>query len=301
MNVLLTGGTGLLGTALLRVIPAGYTVWATYFTSGRFDPSDAYHTLALDIRDRAAVDNATDEVRPDIIIHTASIGNVDYCETHQEESWRVNVEGTRYLLEAGLRHGSRFIYTSTNAVFDGEHAPYGEEDPPNPIHFYGRTKLASERLIEASRADATIIRPILMYGWNTPTQRTNLVTWLLKELPKGQPVRLLKDVFCNPLAAFQCAEAVWRCVENRHPGCFHIAGRDRVSMYELGRTVAEVFGYAPSLLQPVSRDQLAQLVRRPADTTYRTHKMETVLGIRPLGLCEGLTRMKQERKEGNVS
>lgn len=295
MKVLLTGGSGLLGLTLLHSIPNELQVWATYHAAGRLEPTNTYSTLEMDIRDRKAVIQGVDAIKPDVIIHTASIGNVDYCETHQDEGRQVNVAGTRYLVRAGEQYGSRFIYTSTNAVFDGEHAPYGEEDPPHPIHFYGQTKFESEQLIEASQLESTIIRPILMYGWNTPQQRPNFVTWLLNEFLKGHSIRILKDVYCNPLPVFQCADAIWTCLLNRRQGCFHIAGRDRVSMYEFGLAVADVFEQDASNLQPVSRDEMGQLVRRPADTTYRTDKMESILGLTPLGLREGLVRMREKR------
>lgn len=295
-TVLITGGAGLLGAALVRAIPAEYEVWASYFHSRLDDLDDVCHPVSLDIRDRQAVLDTVARIRPAVIIHTASIGNVDYCETHKEESRAVNVEGTRHLIEAALQHESRIVHLSSNAVFDGNHAPYAEDDPPNPIHYYGRTKLESERVFHDSGVDGVLIRPILMYGWHRPGQRSNFVTWLLNTFQEGAPVRLLNDVFCNPLPASHCAEAIWRCVASGHRGCFHIAGRDRVNMYEFGREVARVFGYDETLLQSVGSDQLPQLVPRPKDTTYDTRKMKRVLGMQPVGLRQGLEEMKRANR-----
>ena len=296
MRVLITGGSGLLGTALLHTIPEGIEVGATYRSTMPVEVEDTnlFDPYQLDLCDRDGRINIVERVNPDLIIHTASIGNVDYCEQHQEESWQVNLVGTQYIIEACASCHSRLIYTSTNAVFDGDHAPYAEEDPPHPKHHYGKTKLAAEQLVLDSPLDAAIIRPILMYGWHTPSQRPNFVTWLLGEMSQGKSVRLFDDVYCNPLPVSQCADATWSCGTGEHTGIFHIAGKDRVSLYGFGLAVAQVFESDISLLAPVSRDALPQLVYRPTDTTYRTDKMEKVLGLMPLSLRDGLQQMKEE-------
>lgn len=296
MKVLITGGSGLLGSALLRSIPEGFEVAATYRSAIPAQISGGYDPYQLDLCDRDLLMNIIDQVSPELVIHTASIGNVDYCEQHPEESRQVNVLGTHYIIEACISHHCRLIYTSSNAVFDGDHAPYAEGDQPNPKHQYGKTKLAAEQLILASGLDAAIIRPILMYGWHTQAQRSNFVTWLLGELSQENPVRLLDDVYCNPIPVSQCAEAIWVSGRKKHTGLFHIAGKDRVSMYELGLAVARIFGFDTARLQPVSRNDLPQLVHRPADTTYRTDKMERVLGLIPRSLREGLKQMKEESR-----
>lgn len=293
MKILITGGGGLLGTALVRSMPTNFEVGATFRSALPTQPTDHFDPYQLDICDRDTLMDIVHRVHPDWIIHTASIGNVDYCEQHQDESWQVNVVGTQHVIEACTSCHIRLIYTSSNAVFDGDHAPYSEEDPTNPKHHYGKTKLASERLIQESGLDATIIRPMMMYGWNTPPQRSNPVTWMLSELSQHKALRLFDDVYGNPLLVSQCADAIWICVRDQHYGFFHIAGKDRVSVYELGQAVALVFEYDASLLQPVSRDALPQLVHRPTDTTYRTDKMETVLGLMPLSLLECLQQMKE--------
>ena len=284
----------MLGASLLETALEGIEVWATYLKPTLQPSPESDRLVQLDIRDEDAVHSVMKTVQPDVVIHTASIGNVDYCETHKEESWQVNVEGTRFILDACEQSSCRLIYTSTNAVFDGEHAPYAEDAQPNPIHFYGKTKLESERLITARSVEATIIRPILMYGWNNANQRSNFVTWLLNKLPENQPIRLFHEVYCNPLPFSQCNEAIWTCLQKNYTGCFHIAGGNRVSMYEFGCEVAHVFGFSTDQLSPAGLDDLPGLVKRPKDTTYCTDKMETVIGIKPLSLREGLNSMKKE-------
>ncbi|MEA3254649.1 MAG: sugar nucleotide-binding protein [Candidatus Altiarchaeota archaeon] len=122
MKILLTGAGGLLGTSILN--SCGYDIYPT----------------RLDIRNREGVGKLVKEISPDVIIHTAALTNVDYCETHKKEAWDVNVRGTRNIAEASRLVNSKMVYISTDYVFDGEQGTYLEYDRPNPINYYGETK-----------------------------------------------------------------------------------------------------------------------------------------------------------------
>lgn len=296
MKVLITGGTGLLGKSLIETAPPGTGVTATAVTDPRGVVPESCRGVQLDVRDAAAVRKVVTEMHPQVIIHTASIGSVDYAQQHPEETRAVNVQGTAHLVAAAETVGAHLIYISSNAVFDGTRAPYREEDPVSPVNIYGELKVTAEGLVTACPTIPTaIVRPILMYGWNHPTERINPVTWVLRELAKGVTLPVVTDTYTNPLWAPSCAQAIWRVVALKARGVFHVAGRDRVNRYEFAVETAKIFGLNPQQLKPVTSEFFPEIAPRAPDTSYDTSKMAQVLGVPPVGLREGLEEMKRVR------
>ena len=294
MRVLITGGTGLLGRALLSAVPLEIDAVATYYGESTYGQSAAlFHPL--DVRDADAVARLFDQVRPEVVIHAASIGSVDYAERHREEAWAVNVGGTRNVAASSRRHAAKLVFISSNAVFDGEQPLYAEKDSVCPINYYGDLKVEGERVVQEDSNKTAIVRPILMYGWPNPGERGNLVTFWLDKFEKGESIQAVDDVWSKPLQVESCAEVCWAVVTQGRVGTYHVAGADHVTLYQFARKVAEVFGSDPGLVTPVPGSFFTQLAPRPADTSFVTDKMGRELGVRPIGLAEGLATMEARR------
>ncbi|MBI4609351.1 MAG: SDR family oxidoreductase [Candidatus Rokubacteria bacterium] len=291
--VLITGGTGLLGHALVGTNRGRHEVVAVHLREHRVENARARYGR-VDLRAREEVAHLFRQFDVDVVIHTAGIGVVDYVERHPGEAWEANVKTTAHIAEACEARGARLVFISSNAVFDGTAAPYAEEAPTNPIHRYGAMKVECEKIVQGLGEACTIVRPILMYGWHLPCARMNPVTWLLGKLRGGEQVRLVTDVRENPLSSRWCAEAVWALVEAERSGIFHVAGRDTVSRYELGLAVAEIFSLDPEKIVPVGSPAFPELVLRPPNTSLSTEKLERELGLRTLGLREGLHGMSEQ-------
>lgn len=296
MKVLITGGTGMLGKALVEGCPDGTEILATYFGKYSVPDQDKVSYVNMDVQDEAAYKKIFDSFRPDVVIHAASIGSPDFAEQNKEITWSINVEGTQKVLSLCESSGAKFIYISSNGIYDGDKAPYGEDDKAEPINYYGMTKLEGEILTRRSKVTSAIVRPILMYGWNHPFERNNIVTTALLKLAKNEKMNVYDDVYSNPLYSVSCADAIWKIIEDGKYEAFNIAGKDSVSIYELLRRAASVFGLDASLLNPVQQGFFNELVRRPKDTSYRTDKMKEILHIEPLSLDEGLQQMKNAGK-----
>jgi dTDP-4-dehydrorhamnose reductase len=293
-KVLIAGGTGLLGDALLASRPAEWTVRATYHQR---PPAAQWRAqfVALDVRDERNVADVVAAARPEIVIHAASIGSVDLAEREPENVRRINIGGLRSVMRACESTGARLVFISSNAVFDGRHPPYDERAPRSAVNTYGRLKIEAEELLESSGLPHVIVRPILMYGWPTPGGRSNAVTRWLDELSAGRPVYVADDIFSMPLPAWSCAEAIWAAVRLNRRGIYHVAGADRVTLAEFARETARVFGVPERLVVPVPNSHFASLAPRPGDTSFVTAKLETDLGIRPIGIHEGLAAMQATR------
>lgn len=296
MKVLITGATGLLGKSLIQRSRKDHSIFGIY-VGGYFmhDSANLEYHIA-DIQNTALLKEVVDPIDIDVVIHTAGIADVDACERDYEAAYQSNVIGSKNVIELCRKKGARLVYISTNAVFDGEKAPYSEDDRVNPINRYGAMKLECENMVARALKDSLIVRPILMYGWNHESERKNLVTALLDKLGSGHTVNIVNDIYDNPLCAYSCAEAMWTLIEKGLNGIYHIAGRDIVSRYEYALTIADVFGLDQSLIKPVDSSFFPNIAPRPKNTSYKTTKLERDIGFVPLGLREGLLSMKSMRK-----
>jgi dTDP-4-dehydrorhamnose reductase len=293
MRVLITGGTGLLGKALFQTKPIKYSALGVRLRKTRLKPN-AVENVQLDIRNKMCVERLFNKHKFDVVIHTAGIASVDYVKNNYSESLESNIVGTLNISSACRKNGSYLIYISSNAVFDGTSPPYDETSIPKPINEYGEIKLECERLIEKTIPSSCIIRPILMYGWNYPEGRSNPVTWVLEQIIKGQRIKVVNDVWENPLYNIDAAKAIWRAVQLKPAGKIHLAGPEVVNRYQLARQTVEIFGLDHSLISPVSSDYFLQLASRPKNTSFSLTKMLKKLGITPLSIKEGLQAMKKE-------
>ena len=250
----------------------------------------------LDVRDTEGYGKLFDEFRPEVVIHTASIGSPDFAEKNKKITWEINVDGVENVLSLCEKYNSAFINISSNGIYDGMNAPYSEEDKAVPINYYGETKLRGEEIVKKSRVPFAIIRPILMYGWNHAYERANIVTLSLEKLKNNAQVYAYDDVYSNPLFAPHCAEVIWRIIKDNKYDIFNVAGKERVSIFDLVKKAAEIFNLDAGLITPVQQGYFNELVPRPKDTSYETTKMEKVLKVKPLTLAEGLKIMGDAKK-----
>jgi len=294
LNVFITGGSGLLGKALLETCPKEFNLTATYFPNEPDYFLESINFIELNITNRNEVLKCIQTIRPDVIIHTAAIGNVDFCEKNKDISWATNVDGTKNVIEAARESDSEIIYISSNAVFDGSNPPYKEEDDINPLSYYGETKAVCERLIKNSGLKNVIIRAILMYGWHNLSERQNMVTWILDSLLKGISLKIVDDIFSNPLLSLNCADAIWAAVIKEKTGIFHIAGADCVSRYDFALKIAEIFNLDKNMLSPVPNSYFTGIASRPSNTCFCTDKMERELKIKSIGIDEGLKILRSK-------
>ena len=297
-EVFITGGTGLLGHYLIKSAPEKYNVSCTFFPAYKRDSINyncrKYH---LDIRDRDSVLNTVKKIKPDCVIHTSSVASVDYVEKNKEEARITNMGGMKNIIEACQEVKASLIYTSSNAVFDGENPPYFENNPVNPLNYYGHTKVQNEQAIRKSGLRYAIVRPILMYGWNLKVERKNPVTWLIDLLKTGKDVNIVDDIICNPLFVQDCADVIWKIVTLNKKGVFHIGGNDEMSRYEFACITADVFGLDRNLIKAVRNSFFKGIAPRPKNTTYCTDKIKKELQMFPMGVREGLRVMKDTQHE----
>lgn len=300
-TIIITGAYSLLGSALMQTISTeNYRVITAWHNKKTVLSSKNTNTTFLDIANPVLVYETFKKFKPHIIIHAAAISDVDYCETHKEEAVRVNISGTKNILSECQHFGTKIVFISTNAVFDGTKAPYKENDIPHPIVFYGKTKHEGEELVKKSTFPYIIVRLTTMYGWQPQGARLNPATWILQMLTEGKKLFMVDDHFINPLFNLSAAEAIAGIISNDHAGIFHIAGKNRVSRFELAQEIASIFKFPTTRISSVKSSFFPRLTSRPVDASLSTQKMEKLLRIKALSLKEGLIMMKRQEMKKNL-
>ena len=247
----------------------------------------------LDTTQRAMVESIVEEFEPHIIVNAAGMTNVDRCELEREAAWRANVTGVENLIRAAKLAGATLLHISTDYVFDGKRGPYNELDRPNPICYYGRTKLASENLVHTSGLPAAIVRTMVLYGIGHKVKQ-NFAIWLLKSLSEGKPIRVVDDQIGNPTLADDLAYGILKIIELNRKGMYHIAGPDIVSRYDFAVSLAGVFDFDKKLITPVKTSVMKQSAQRPLKSGLITLKAQTDLGLTLSGIGQGLAMLKNQ-------
>ena len=296
-RILITGSNGLLGQKLIAALrdDDGTDLIATSRGEDRStDPlGDRYRSL--DITDKAAVQAVFDEVRPEVVIHTAAMTNVDACELDPGACHLQNVEATRFLVDAARELDSHFIFLSTDFIFDGKAGPYREEDEPAPLSVYGRSKLEGERLVQESGLPRwAIARTIIVFGTAPGLSRSNVVLWAKQALEKGDPIRVVDDQWRMPTLAEDLADGCIRIARQGATGIFHLSGPDGMSILELVERVGAFFGLDTTMVTPVKSDTLGQPARRPPRTGFVLDKARRELGYAPHTFEEGLAILRDQ-------
>lgn len=300
MRILITGSNGLLGQKLvarLRNDPA-FTLMATGRGVDRSPEPLGDRYRAVDITEQAAVDGLVDDFRPDVLVHGAAMTNVDACELDPAACDLQNVQATDHLVEAAARVGARFVFLSTDFVFDGEAGPYRESDVPAPLSVYGHSKLKGEELVQRkATAGWAIVRTIIVYGYAPGLSRSNAVLWAKDALCKGAPIRVVDDQWRMPTLAEDLAEGCVLIAGRKAQGIFHISGPDGMSILELVQRVGAAYGTDASIAQRVSTAELGQPAARPPRTGFVLDKARTELGYAPRTFEEGLAELRRQLEE----
>ena len=237
--------------------------------------------FSLDITDGAAVNKLMDEVRPDVLLHTAAMTQVDECELNKIDCWNTNVTATRFLIDSAKETKSRIIFISTDFVFDGLHGPYKEEDEPNPVNYYGSTKLAAEKAVIQSGLDWAIVRTVLVVGNTEDGQRQNILTWVKEKLEKGETIKVVDDQVRTPTYVEDLADGIILILEKKSKGIFHIAGKDTLTPYQIARQTAEFLKLNSKLIEKSDASNFTQAALRPPTTGFKIDKAKKELSYQP--------------------
>ena len=284
-KILITGCSGLLGGALCQQMKNKYHLIGLFHQE--MVPNFLDESLSADIRDEAFVEEILGRYHPDIIVHCAALVNVDACEDSYELAREVNALGTRNL----ARHApseAKFVYISTDAVFDGKKGNYTETDLPCPLNNYAKTKLEGECFVQQESNNYLIIRTNF-FGKHLNTKRS-FAEWVLNSLINKEPIKMITDWYFSPIFVDDLVKIIGRLLEADAKGLYHVGGSKKCSKYEFGIKLAEIFGLDSSLIEPVFFKQMSFKAKRPRDMSLNGAKTEKELASKLPSYKEGLKR-----------
>jgi len=294
-KILVTGGSGLLGSNIAKLATSKFDVFATY-NKNKVSMKDVYF-FQIDLTKKEEL-SKVEQTKPDFVIHCAALTNVDYCEEHPNEAYNQNVLASIHMAEVAEKVGAYLIHISTDNVFDGEKGNYTEDDTPNPINVYGKTKLEAEQKVSLICSRSCIVRTNI-YGWNK-RNKFSLAEWMLSKLTNNEELPGLYDVFFSPILVNDLTKAFFKLLEKNYKGIIHIAGSEFCSKLDFAYMIAEIFGLNKNLIKPVSIRELGLKAPRGKNTTLNVSKAEEILRECLPGVKQGLEEMKRLLGEGYV-
>jgi dTDP-4-dehydrorhamnose reductase len=297
-TLLVLGASGLAGYKIMQLSGSRFETYGTYNLRIPYDKS----LIKLDISKQDDLKKLFTEIRPDIVVNTIALHNVDYCETHEEEAFKINSKAVAQVTGLCNNLGSRLIHISTDFVFDGNLGNYSENDRPNPQSVYAKSKLQGE--LEAKRASSySILRTSVIYGW-TPLESeltksssgkpVNFAIWALSKMKKGETLKVVEDQFTSPTLADVLAAVIMRLASTEKNDVYHASGTSCINRYEFTKKIANVMGYSDSLILPVTSRSLVQAAKRPTNSCLNCKKLQKDLNFNLMKLEQSLAVMRSQ-------
>ncbi len=308
-KILITGSNGLLGQKLVYKLKDNPNVLciATARGENRLVNKSNYEYAELNITDLNNVELVYTKFMPDVVINTAAMTNVDACETEKEACWLLNVTAVQNqvivledLSKKNPNYKPQFIHLSTDFIFDGTHGPLDENETPNPLSYYAESKLASEKIVQASSLHWAIARTVLVYGIVDNMSRSNIVLWVKQNLEQGKSINVVDDQYRTPTLAEDLADGCILIAEKKAKGIYNISGKDFLNILEVAHLVADYYKLDKSLIKPSKSADIKQPAKRPPITGFIIDKAKKELGYNPHSFVEGIQFLEEQLKAMGV-
>lgn len=298
-TVVVTGANGLLGQKVVDVFSPHFNTLATSVQkeSVRTLKDVEYHQL--DLTNYSRTEGFLKYFEPDYVVNCAAYTNVDKAEEERKLCYKINATAVEHMTEFLRRTETKFVQVSTDYVFNGQSGPYRESDRPDPINYYGTTKLAAENAVRGSGADCLIFRTNVLYG-AADSIKNNFVLWVMNSLADNQSIRVVDDQMNNATIANGLAEAILMgCVMNAQ-GLYHYGGTDFIDRYDFALKIADYFGYDQGLISRCSTADLNQAAPRPLKSGLHTDKVVDDLQIRLYDTKAGLKQFEKDLQKCEI-
>ena len=287
MKKLLVVGCGLLGSKAMQLGRSKYEVYGTHINR----KEQGY--ITLDVRDRNMVFGVINNIKPDIVFDSHVMNDMDYAENHREEMWEINVDGSRNVAEASKAVGAKYIFISSECLFDGKRNIYLEYSKPSPLNYFGRGKWASEMLLEVLGIDSIIARTSGLYGLSSSSGKRSFIQFITDNLKNNVETKVITDQYSSPTLVDDLVTSIFKLYEKKANGVFNIVGRDCITKYDYALQIAKTFNLDKTLIKPCLTSEINQVAKRPVKVLLSTKKLQWTIGKTPMGIIDGLKLIKK--------
>ena len=284
--MLITGSNGLLGRSLRRyLLQYKFFVIATALGADRFDELGGIYE-EMDITSFHSCKSILDKYKPDIIVNTAALTNVDDCEKNKKTCLNINATSILSFIPFLLKYNIHFIQLSTDFVFSGIKGGYLETDICEPVNYYGFSKLQSEKIILNKLKNVTIVRTSLVYS--NDNLNNNFLNWVKSSLSKKIKLNIVDDQYRTPTFLTDLVQAIFKIIDMKKYGIYHISSGERLSIYKIVCNIAKYYGYNMTLINKTNSKALNQVAQRPRDSSLLINKAINELNFKPTSLLNSL-------------
>ena len=292
-KLLIIGGSGLVGSTILKYKPVSWDTTATY-NSNQQNIADT-NLIKIDLlNDSNPILNLIEKIQPDFVVHTVAFPSVDFCEENHSLAEKLHVKKTQKIADICKNIDSKLLFLSTDAVFQGElNKKYSENDPTNPINYYGLTKLRAEKIILDSSKKNVVLRTAVVYGNHKKSRFTN---WILDSLRQNKSVDPFIDQYNTPTLVNDLVKSIILIFEKNISGLFHATGPSCINRYEFAVKLAEKFDYDKSIIKPVTSKEKKQDAPRPNSTCLNSKKLESAIDFQFNDIENGISIILNESK-----
>ena len=290
-RLLVTGYGGLVAGNVIQLAGSPWQVTAISRSEIAAPRRADVRHVRLDLGDAARLRRAFRQVQPEAVIHTAAIAGIDYCQSHQAEAEAINVGVTGHLVRLCDQTAARLVFCSTDTVFSGGQGNYREDDPPDPVNFYGETKVRAEQLVLAQSQRAVVARLALVLGLSPYGAGNSFLTRLRQQLEAGSQVECPTDEIRTPVDAITLAHALLELAGSDETGILHLAGSTRLDRYDMAVQIARRLGYPAAMIKATDASEIAGRVPRPADATLDNSRAQQRLRTPMRTFADGLQQV----------
>lgn len=290
MKVFITGGNGFLAQHLaVFLCNKGFEVHCSYRIGGQLFTNSFINYHFLELTDVSSVNNIINNIKPNVIVHAAAMSKPDECENDHAACVLNNCTVTEYLLKAAEKISAHFIYISTDFIF-GEDGPHSEIAIPNPLNFYGSSKLLAENAVKSSSLLHTIIRPVFIYGAQMQGMRNSFIQWVAQNLQLGKTIKVVNDQLRTPTFVEDICWGIEQIILLKKQGEYHLAGKDICTPYTMAITVAQALGLNIQLIKEVNSASFPEPVSRAKKSGLKIDKAIKELNYKPHSFEEGVRK-----------
>lgn len=295
MKILITGATGKVGEEVTNVLSREILDAELVLLSENISnilPRRRQKVMQAFYTDVKWLKNTIFDEKPNVIINCAAMTDVDECEENHKLAMDLNAILPETLARAAKTIDAHLISISTDYIFDGKSGPYDEYATPNPLSFYGKSKLGGENAIKIEHPNKhTIIRTNVVYG-NSSYGKTDFIHWLMANLEKGKKLNIIDGQWCNPTHTEDIAWAILKMIENNIYGTYNVSGSGYYNRFDIANLVCEVFEFDKKLINQIPESELVQKAPRPSKGGLINLKAQAELGLNFLDMKNGLITLK---------
>ncbi len=304
-KLFIIGIGGLTGSKLVETAKDDFEIFGSY--NYRNPKSSIIKSVSLDITNSSEIRDILEKIKPDTVINTAGINNVDYCEKYPDEATKINIQSVKEICQITKEMRIKFVQLSSDSVFDGtKQLPYEEGDHTKSINYYGKTKIESEKIVLENPINV-VVRASVLYGYlphnlakieSSSKKSINFGQWLINKLILNEKVKIITDEYSSPIIADDFARSILHIIKHEKSGLFHSAPKLQITRYDFSIKIAKALGLSVELIEPVSNKELGRDVNTGSNKCLSSEKLSNNLNYRFLTLDESLDLLKSQVREG---